>query len=77
MPPEDVEAGLDVRRKVIYPVEPAIAAEALRRAGHPVAGLDLNLAAAQGADVAAHLRSVLAEQGPDVVLNLPLSCPSS
>jgi radical SAM superfamily enzyme YgiQ (UPF0313 family) len=68
VPHEDVDPGLKVRRKVIYPLEPAIAATILKQNGYRVHALDMNREAEGPHPVLQLLENRLHDHRPDIVV---------
>ena len=68
VPYEDVDPRLNVRRKVIYPLEPATVAAVLLYNNFIVDGIDLNLAFQNEQRAIELLQNKVARFNPDIVL---------
>ncbi len=66
IPYEDIDESLGVRRKVIYPLEPAIVVSVLKGKGFDVRGIDLNLEF--DADTLGLIKHEMSDFQPDIVL---------
>jgi phosphonoacetaldehyde methylase len=68
IPWEDVDAGLGVRRKIIYPMEPAIVVSVLKAGKMTVAGFDCNLHVENEPGVLSQLEDRMGQFEPDCIL---------
>jgi magnesium-protoporphyrin IX monomethyl ester (oxidative) cyclase len=68
VPYEDVAEELDVRRKVIYPIEPAIVISVLKLSGFVVDGIDLNLCFEDESQIYELLNDRIVAFAPEIVL---------
>jgi magnesium-protoporphyrin IX monomethyl ester (oxidative) cyclase len=68
VPYEDVEEELRVRRKVIYPIEPAIVISLLKQNKFAVDGIDLNLCFRDESQVYGLLHEKVVEFRPDILI---------